>query len=207
MRPLNLKPLVLLALATTLSGCVTTPRTAPDEHLFASDSVIQEMRKTRPAFTRLSVKEQSVAHFWLLANCAVGADDHRKQLVYLDAHAEDALIEAFRMGPPRSLLRELSDTRRRDYAAIKERLEGKDRELFGPSLRAQLAALSEDAYIKEGIDLTIAGYRLAALAGLTMIGTQTSIAWLEQTVPTLKDPELNRAAQYSLDALRDRQHR
>ena len=207
MQPPNLKPLVLLALAATLPGCVTTPTTAPRDQLFASDSVIKEMRKTRPAFTGLSINEQSMVHLWLLANCAVGADDRRTQFVHLDARAEAALIEAFRMGPPSALLTELGDIRRSDYAAIKERLDGEDRGLFGPTLRAQVAALSEDAYIKEGIERTIASYRIAALGGLAMIGTQTSIAWLEQTAPTLKDPELSRAAEHTLAALRDRQHR
>lgn len=207
MHPVNLQPLALVALAATLSGCITTHSTIPDEHFFASDAVIQEMRNTRPAFTRLPVKEQALVHLWLLANCAVGAEDHRTQFAHLDARAEAALIEAFRMGPPSALLTELGDTRRRDYAAIKVRLEGEDRELFSPSLRAQLATLAEHSYLKEGIDLTITSYRIAALRGLALIGTQTSIAWLDQTVSTLKDPEVSRAAQGTLEALRDRQHR
>lgn len=207
MQIFNLLRLTILALLATLAGCVTTPTSAPEGRLFASDAVTRELRETRPDFTALAPDEQSVVHLWLLANCAVDANDSRMQLGKLGTHVEAALIEAFRMGPPTAFLSEIEDTRRRDYTAIKERLDGEDRELFGPELRARLGALSEDAYVNEGLRSTIVNYRLAALDGLTLVGGRAAVAWLERTAPTLKDPELSDVAARTLTTLHDRLRR
>ena len=146
-------------------------------------------------------------YLWLLASCAVGEVERRAEFVKLGTRHEGALIEAFRMGPPVALLAEIADRRRSDHAAIKGRLNGEDRELFGPELRERLTAVSERDYVDAGIERTIASYRLAALNGLANIGSQTSIEWFERTALTLKDPELRDAAARTLTALRDRLRR
>jgi hypothetical protein len=134
----------------------------------------------------------------------VGGDERRAEFVKLGTRYEAALIEAFRMGPPVALLAEVANTRRSDYAAIHERLNGEDRELFGAEVRANVGAISEDTYLNEGRGRTIVNYRLAALGGLTLVGGQATLAWLERTAPTLKDPELSDAAARTLTAVRDR---
>jgi len=200
-------PLVSLVLLATLAGCATISAKAPGDQRFASDAVIRELRETRPAFTALTANEQSTVYLWLLAKCAVGAGDVRDQFAKLSTHTELVFIEAFRMGPPIALLAELADTRRNDYTAIRERLDGEDRELFDSRLRERLIGVPEDAYVREGIERTILAYRLAALDGLAQVGSQASIAWLERTVPTLTEPELRRASELALTTLRARQPR
>ena len=195
---------IVVALLTTLAGGAVMPSTGSANQMFASPSVMSELRGTRPGFTALPPDEQAIVYLWLQANCAVGAEDQRTQFVKLSTGVEAALIESFRMGPPTALLTELADTRHRDFAAIKVRLDGEDSELFDPELRERLAGLSEDAYVKEGISHTITSYRIAALDGLALIGSATTIAWLERTAPTLRDPDLIRAAERTRATLRER---
>ncbi len=174
---------------------------------FASEAVMRELYETRPALTALSLREQATLHLWLLANCAVGAEERRTELVSLSARVEPALIEAFRMGPPTASLNELSSHRRADFVSIQERLTGEDAELFTAEVRTLVAKISEPAYVLEGVNQAILDYRLAALLGIAQIGSRTSVAWLERTIPTLPDSELSRAAALTLSALRARQRR
>lgn len=196
--------LALTLLVIVVSGCAEIPSKTAADQVFASPAVIRELHDTRPAFASIPPNEQSIVHVWLLANCAVGADDRTAQLTRLSTRVEPALIEAFRMGPPTALLAELAETRHTDFAAIKTGLDGEDREPFGPELRNRLAALSEDAYVNEGIESTITSYRIAALDGLARVGSKTTVVWLERTAPTLKDPDLTRAAERTRAALRER---
>jgi hypothetical protein len=94
--------------------------------------------------------------------------------------------------------------RRRGGLVLPER---DGRGLFDPKLRERLATVSEDAYVKEGLERTLAAYRLAALDGLSEVGTQTSTVWLERIAPALTDPALRRASQLALAKLRDRRPR
>lgn len=194
-----------LLLTLVVAAACGMPRPALAENqAFASSAVLLEMSETRPEFSSLKPYEQSQVHIWLLANCAVDADTRRMELVKLGSFGELALIEAFGMGPPVAFLAELAASRRNDFAAIQERLAGEDREMFDEEVMKQVKAISEESYVKDGIDLTILSYRLAALDGVATIGTSTSIAWLERTTPKLESPELRRAAERTLDALRQR---
>lgn len=199
--------LAILVVLATLAGCAVPIGKEPADQLLASEAMIRELRETRPAFMALAPDEKSAVHLWLLANCAVDEDDRLTQLVKRGPRMEAALIEAFRMGPPTAFLSEMTATRRSDYKAIKERLDAEDRELFGPELRQRLTAVSEGAYVNAGIERTIVNYRIAALNGLASIGSDTSIAWLERTALTLKDPELRDAAARTLATARDRPRR
>jgi hypothetical protein len=194
---------VLLTLVVA-AACATPRPALAESQAFASSAVLLEMSETRPAFNSLNPYEQSQVHIWLLANCAVDADTRRMELVKLGSFGELALLEAFGMGPPVTFLAELAASRRNDFAAIQERLAGEDREMFDDYLREQVKAISEKSYVNEGIDLTILSYRLSALDGIATVGTNTSIAWLERTSPKLESPELRRAAERALDALRQR---
>jgi hypothetical protein len=173
--------------------------------ILASDEVIRELHTTRPAFTELPAADQAIVHLWLNANCAVGIDNHRAQFTKAGARLEAALIEAFKMGPPVAFLSDLSATRSADYAAIQAELKSEDEAFGSPELRKSVLALTEEDYVNDGLDRSVANYRLAALEGLSLIGTQTAAAWLERTAPTLDAFELRPAAERSLAALRKRQ--
>jgi hypothetical protein len=195
----------VLMLFTLLVSCAKMPNGDPaNDQILGSPSVVREMRNTRPAFAALTPDQQASMHFWLLANCETGVDNRHAQIVKAGAGMETAFIESFRMGPPKALLAELNKTRHRDFAAIKEGLDGEDRDLFDPELRGRLAALTEDAYVTEGEQITTKSYRIAALDGLALIGSSASVAWLEQIAPTLHDPELTRAAERTYTALLER---
>jgi len=194
----------LLLILVAVAGCVTPPAAMAAEQAFASSAVMNELTVTRPEFASLQPDEQSQLHIWLLANCAVGADTRRKELLSIGSRSELALVEAFRMGPPVAFLAELANSRRNDRAAVHEQLAGEDRELFDDDLRARVNAIPEDSWVNDGINQTILSYRLAALDGISAVGTNTSIAWLERTTPTLESPELRHAAERSLDTLRKR---
>jgi hypothetical protein len=198
--------IVLVVTVTTLmlAGWGKVPPAQPVTQTFASPAVFQELRDTRPAFAALTIDQQSFVHLWLLANCAVGADRRSDRLKKLGGGVEPALIEAFRMGPPSALLGELADSRRDDLVAIKADLADDDSGLFKPELRSRVAALSEDSYVDEAIGGTIAGYRIAALDGLALIGSETALRWLAHAEPTIQDPAVKRAAARTLTALRKR---
>jgi len=108
------------------------------------------------------------------------------------------------MGPPDAFLAELAESRRNSLVAIREQLEGEDRELFDEDLAARVREISEKTYVNEGIDQTVLSYKLAALDGIAATGTSTSIAWLERTIPTIESKELQGAAGRALETLRKR---
>jgi len=194
---------VLLTLIVA-AGCSTSPMAMADEPAFASSAVLFELSETRDEFSSLGPDEQSQVYIWLLANCGVDANVRRADLVKIGSRAELALIEGFRMGPPDAFLAELADSRRNSLAAIREQLEGEDRELFDEDLTKRILEISEKTYVNEGIDQTILSYKLAALDGIAAAGTSTSIAWLERTIPTIESKELQGAAGRALETLRKR---
>jgi len=187
-----------------VAGGVTPSATMAAEQTFASSAVMNELSATRPEFSSLQPDEQFQLHIWLLANCAVGADTRRKELLSIGSRSELVLVEAFRMGPPVAFLAELANSRRNDLAAIREQLRGEDRELFEADLQARVNEIAENSWVNDGINQTVLSYRLAALDGIAAVGTNTSIAWLERTTSTLETPELRRAAERALDTLRKR---
>ena len=178
----------LVVLTAALVGCVTTPAPGPSARIPASEAVIRELHETRPAFTELTADEQTVVHLWLLANCAVGINDRRVQFIEPGARLEAALIEAFRMGPPAAYIGELSAARRADYVAIKAQLQSEEEPFGSPDLRKRLLTLSEETYLTDGLQRAVINYKLAALEGLGLVGSQTGVAWLERTAQRL-DPE------------------
>jgi hypothetical protein len=115
---------------------------------------------------------------------------------------EPALIEAFRMGPPAALLGEIADARRSVLSNIKAGLGDDDSALFTPDVRQRIAALSEDAYVNDGVGSAISAYRIAALDGLALVGSETSLNWLTRTERAITNADLKRAAQRTLAALR-----
>jgi len=194
----------LLLTLVAAAACAAPPRASAAEPVFASSAVLNELSETRPEFSALQPDDQSQVYIWLLANCADGADVRRKELVYIGSRGELALVEAFRMGPPVAFLSELAASRRNDFVAFHEQLAGEDRDLFDEELRARVNAISQESYVDDGINQTILSYRLAALAGIAAVGTNTSLAWLERTTPGIEVPEIRRAADRALETLRKR---
>lgn len=198
---------VVLANVAVLTGCNRRVSVAPGNQVFASPNVMRELHDTRPAFAALPPEQQAIVHFWLFANCAVGAEERNAQLAKFNGPVELALMESFRMGAPKAFVDEVIQTRRSDFAAIKVGLNNEDRDLFAADLRDRLAALSEDAYIQQGVDVTIRNYKLASLDGLARIGSKNTLDWLRSTEPTITDSDLKRGAERALAALRARLQR
>jgi len=196
--------LSLFVLVSALVGCGETSQRADGGGVLASDAVNQELATTRPAFAELPASERAIVHLWLHADCAVGQDERRASLVRSGNRLELAFIEAFRMGPPKVFLGEISAIRREEYVAILEGLKEADGLPFHVSIRKRLAAMTEESYLAEGINLTIRNYRLAALEGLKLVGSPKTLGWLDRTAPTLQDPELVRASQATIEILRGR---
>jgi len=186
------------------AACATSPMTMADAPAFASSAVLFELSETRDEFSALEPDGQSLLYIWLLADCAVDANDRRAELLKFGSRGELALIEAFRMGPPDAFIAEIADARRNDLFAIRAQLEGEDRELFDEEITKRVLEISEKSYVNDGITPVIQSYKLAALDGIAITGTNTSITWLERTIPTLEDKELQSAAGRALEALRKR---
>jgi hypothetical protein len=194
----------MLAHLALLTGCGRRPGAAAGSQMFASPKVMRELHDTRPAFVALPFDQQAILHFWLLANCGVGAEDRSTQIAKLNGPVELALRESFRMGPAKAFIEELIQSRRSDFSAIQAQLNGEDRGLFDAKLRERLAALSEDAYVQEGVNVTIRNYRLASLDGLARIGSKSTLEWLSGAEPTITDPDLKRDVERTLSSLRAR---
>ena len=191
----------------TLVALLVAPQAraqAPDAGILASEAVIREIHATRPAFTALAVTERQITHLWLHANCAVGLDETRAQLVKIGAVTERAFVEAFQMGPPTAFLSEQAATRRADHAAIRAAVAEGDELPFDARIRERVSAQSEETYVQESLDRTIANYRIAALDGLALVGARTGLTWLERAAPKIADAELRRAAERCLATLRTR---
>ena len=190
-----------------LAGCASVTSQESGSRILASEAVIQELLETRFAFAALTVEDQGIVHLWLHANCAVGFEDRRTQFVALRAGTETALVEAFRMGPPVAFLQQLANTRRADFEGIQQALKTEDRAVLGTELAERLDAVSEDRYVTDGIVRAIANYRIAALDGLALVGSQSALAWLEGAAPKVSDPELKRVAERTIAAMQQRPHR
>ena|SRR5213593_75091 len=202
--PLNWISLSFIGLVSVLVSCGETSRRGNAGGALASEAVNQELATTRPAFAELPTSEQAVVYLWLHADCAVGQEERRASLVSGGNRLELAFIEAFRMGPPKAFLGEITAIRREEYIAIQDGLKEPDGLPLDASIRKRLTTTTEESYVAEGLALTIRNYRLAALEGLKLVGSQKALAWLDRTVPTLQDAELARAAKATIDVLRGR---
>ncbi len=185
--------LVLLGLS---GACRKPASNAPS--ILASDEVIQELRETRPAFSELTASDQAIVYLWLNANCAIGGDDRRGDLLKAGARTEVALIEAYAMGPPVAVVGGLVERRRADYRAIVAQLQSGEDEFIAPEVKSRLLSRSGDAYVADGVEQTIAAYRLAALNGLAVVGSPTAAAWIQRKLPTIADADLRGAAERTL---------
>lgn len=184
-----------------LAACVTPPAPASDR-IPASDDVVRELRETRPAFAELAGADQATLYLWLHANCAVGIDAQRAQFTRAGTRLEAALVEAFKMGPPDALLEELAATRREDHLAITA--SASEEPFVSPELRKRVLALSEDVYLNDGLARIVVNYKLAALEGLGLVGSEVALTWLERTADAIDDPDLQPAAQRGKEAIRRR---
>jgi hypothetical protein len=185
--------LVGIVLAVRCDAAQPTPRNATLN--YASSDVIAELMQERPAFASLSRHAQAAIYNWLLANCAVGAEDRKATLERVGSSAEFALIEAFRMGPPQALLDQLATETQRTYEGIVASVVTGEDLPFSPSAKEALLALRRDEYVGNTLDITIINYRRASLSGIDLVGSAMSLRWLERTIPKLKDQDLRARAE------------
>lgn len=204
MNPRCARSLVPVICGALLVACSTLmpPPAAPK--FPASAAVIEEMQATRPAFAALRPQDQATVYLWLNANCAVDGEDRRAAILAMPRDAEIVLIEAFRMRPPSALLDELAETRREEFDGIQRELASDDIAWVDAGTRQRLTTLSQSSFVAAGIDATIRNYRVAALQGIALVGTTTSISWLERALPDIAGAELKQSAQQTLVELRRR---
>lgn len=182
-----------IVLAVGRAAAQTAPRDATPN--YASSDVVAELMQERPAFASLSQHAQATIYSWLSSNCAVGAEDRKATLERVGSSAEFALIEAFGMGPPQALLELLATETQRTYEGIIASVAAGEDLPFNPSAKEALLALRRDDYVGNTVNVTIMNYRRASLSGIDLIGSATSLRWLERTIPKLNDEDLRARAE------------
>ncbi|WP_156830518.1 hypothetical protein [Methylobacter marinus] len=156
----------------------------------------------RPEFSKLRPEVQTLVQTWLNKNCgAAERSMFEKKLTEVGIALEPVFWEAFRLGPTKQELKNLS-------AAIVKRYEDRQNWLqqfgntqMGKEEATRQLAISEKQYADREMIQYTQRYKTSALAGLGLIGTQQSEADLNRIADDNSNPAQT-AAQEALRAIR-----
>jgi hypothetical protein len=170
--------------------------------LLTSIGVRAQTLSTRPAFSKLRPEVQTLVRTWLNKNC--GAAEQRafeKKLIEIGVILEPVFWEAYRLGPNEQELKDISTPVAKRYEDRQNWLRQFGDAQMGKEETARQLAIPEKQYTDREITQYTERYKTAALAGLSLIGTQQSEAELARIADDGKNPAQT-SAQEALKAIR-----
>jgi hypothetical protein len=129
----------------------------------------------RRELVKLPADAQSVVNTWLHQDC--GIDELRRlhdRLQQLGLALEPVFWEAYRLGPTEAERTTLLEQSRQRYQERQSYLRESGERLFGKEEATRLQATPEAQYVQRRVEDYVNRYRTAALAGLGVVGTNTS---------------------------------
>ena len=160
--------------------------------------------EARPAFASLSKDAQMLVLSWLNRDC--GADDKlvlEDRLKAIGAKLEPVFWEAYRLGPSASSLELDRANIQKRYKERQAWLAEEGRQLFGEQETERLMKVSVEQYTLKETANNVVGYKTAAIVGLGVVGTQSSLIELERIAKDLDNPAAI-AAQQAIAAMKAR---
>lgn len=156
------QPILVLALLLNAAGCERTPKLPPPD-------------KTRPAFTSLPLKYQTLFTTWLNQDCQVDAGEIASDLAAAGPILEQAFWEAFNLGPTEEARAELQHSLGERYALRLRWLMQNGSEAVEAPVRTQLLAESEEQFRATEMAKLNNRWKDAAVAGLGLVCTDRSL--------------------------------
>jgi hypothetical protein len=153
----------------------------------------------RPALTALPPDMQDLLKVWQRQDCRIDDQELVKTLIGVGSILEEALWEAYDLGPPADVREELTSTLSERWLARHRWLEENGNEVIGREMTTELLAESEDDFrLEEDVKLT-SRWRDAAVSGLGWVCTDRSVRRLESIARDERSPS-SIAARAALEA-------
>lgn len=152
-------------------------------------SASAQLSENRPAFASLPKNVQVLVLDWLNRDC--GADEKmvlERRLQAIEADLEPVFWEAYRLGPSLASLERDRTAIGRRYETRQAWLAKNGRELFGTQDTSRLLETPKTRYVAKEMDNLIVGYKTAAILGLGLVGTRTSLPDLNQIAGDAANP-------------------
>src|SRR5262245_21443481 len=129
----------------------------------------------RRELMKLPTDAQSVVNTWLHQDCGIDEVQRlRDRLQQLGLALEPVFWEAYRLGPTEAERRAFLVQSGQRYQERQAHLRAFGDRLFGQDEASRLQATPEEQYVQRRVGDYVERYRTAALAGLGVVGTQTS---------------------------------
>lgn len=185
--------ILVLALLLNAAGCGRTPKLPPPD-------------KTRPAFSSLPLKYQTLFTTWLNQDCQVDAGEIASDMAAAGPILEEALWEAFDLGPTEEERADLQNSLGERYALRLRWLMQNGPEAVKSPVRTQLLAESEKQFRATEMAKLIDRWNDAAVGGLGLVGTDRSLERLHLIAQDDRNPS-SLAAREALKASEKRRPR
>jgi hypothetical protein len=148
---------------------------------------------------------RDVLSAWLQRDCSVGAlQEELMQLRALSGVAQEALIEAYKQGPPPELERTYQSAFSDAFDARDAALTREGARLFGTEDAASLLAINRETYVRRRLKAARINYRTNAVLGLGVVRGRGVLPLLNQIAAEVENP-MREAALSSIEALGERQ--
>ena len=155
-----------------------------------------QMPQDRPALASLSEQTRTLVLTWLNRDCGANAKRVLEdQLQAIGTVLEPVFWEAYRLGPLPANLERDQDNMRQRYDQRQAWLKENGGKLFGAQNTTRLMQIPREQYVKKEMANLITGYKTAAILGLGLVGTQTSLPELERIANDADDPASTAAKQ------------
>ena len=152
-------------------------------------SASAQLSETRPVLAGLPKNAQVLVLDWLNRDC--GAEEKtvlERRLQAIGADLEPVFWEAYRLGPPLASLERDRTAIGRRYETRQAWLAENGRELFGTQDTSRLLETAKERYVAKEMENLTVGYKTAAILGLGLVGTRTSLPDLNRIATDEADP-------------------
>ena len=145
---------------------------------------------------------RDVLSAWLQRDCSVDTrQEELTQLRTLSGIAQEALLEAYRQGPPPELERIYLSAFSDAFDAREVALAREGARLFGTEDAARLRAVDRETYVRRRLEAARINYRTNAVLGLGVVRAREALPLLRQIAADVDNP-MREAALTSIEALK-----
>lgn len=160
---------IVVASLLCVVGCTTQPKVAAEHNHRAA------LAKQRPMLAVLPAKYQALFTTWMNQDCRVDSANIALDIASGGLIVEDAMWEAYNLGPTAEARADLQNSLRARYALRQRWLMQNGAEVLKPPLSAQLLAESEEEFGATEMTKLNKRWRDGTLSGLGLVCTSRSL--------------------------------